>query len=336
MTAEATHWTSGFFPGCLWYMYELTSDKAWREYAEAWTENLKDQRHNTKTHDLGFMMSCSFGMGYKLTGNPEYRDILLESAESLAKRFRPEVGCIRSWGDIEDRKSFLVIIDNMMNLELLFWAAKNGGSSKLHDTAVSHASRTTEHQVRDDGSTVHIVDYDLATNTARIPDPAIVFGLSQDSCWSRGLTWALYGFTVTYRETRDERFLDAAKKIAEYFVANLPSDSVPYWDFQGPNAPHERKDVSAAAIGASALLELSTLVQDSAKKAEYFKRAEAILASVSFPPYLAQGLKGYAILQRAAFGHPDLDAEFPEGLSLIFADYYFLEALSRYRKMTDG
>ena len=336
VTAEATHWASGFFPGCLWYMYELTGVTAWRDHAQAWTANLKGQRHNTGTHDLGFMMFCSFGTGYRLTGNPEYRDIILESAESLAKRYEPELGCIRSWGAIDDDDSFLVIIDNMMNLELLFWAAKNGGSEKLHDAAVSHALKTMEHQIRDDGSTVHIIDYDVATNTARIPDPAIIYGVSQDSCWSRGLTWALYGFTVTYRETRDERFLNTAEKIAEYFLANLPSDNVPYWDFQAPNTPRERRDVSAAVIGASALMELSTLVRDPKRKEEYFKRAEAILVSVSLPPYLVEGQKTYAILQRAAFGRLDLDAEFPEGISLIFADYYFLEALSRHKKISEA
>ncbi len=333
MTAEAAHWTSGFFPGCLWYMYELTGLEAWREHAQAWTANLKDQKHNTGTHDLGFMMFCSFGTGYRLTGNPEYKNIILESAESLAERYKPEPGCIRSWGEIDDNDTFLVIIDNMMNLELLFWAAKNGGPENLYDMAVSHALRTMEHQVRDDGSTVHIIDYDVATSTPRDPDPTMIHGVGQDSCWSRGLAWALYGYTVTYRETRDERFLNTAEQIAGYFLTNLPPDNVPYWDFQAPNVPRERRDVSSAAIGASALLELSTLTQDSRRREKYFKRAEAILVSISLPPYLVESQSNYAILQHAAYGHPDADAKCPNGISLIFADYYFLEALLRHKNM---
>ena len=335
-TAGPSHWMSGFFPGCLWYMYDLTGGSAWRSHAEAWTANVEGQKRNTGTHDLGFMMMCSFGLGYRLTGNASYKPILIESAESLAQRYNPETGCIRSWGRLDDTEHFLVIIDNMMNLDLLFWAAKNGGPQRLHDIAVSHACMTVKKQIRNNGSSVHIIDYDVATGEAREPDPSIVHGVSPSSCWSRGLTWALYGFAATCRETRDRHFLDTAERIAQYFTANLPPDGVPYWDFEAPNIPNEHRDVSAAAIGASALVELSTLTDDPGRSTQYFKHAESILTSLSQPPYLVDSADSYAILRHGAHGRPDMDALNPGGLSLIFADYYFLEALSRYRAIAGG
>jgi hypothetical protein len=237
-------------------MYEGTGDTHWREWAEAWTAGLADEKNDTSTHDVGFKIFSSFGHGYRLTGNAAYREVILQAARTLATRFNPTVGCIRSW----DRNRFPVIIDNMMNLELLFWASKNGGDSAWYDMAVSHALQTMKNHVREDGSTYHLVDYD--PDTGAIINKFTVQGYDKESTWARGQAWGMYGFTMAYRETGDVRFLNTAQLIADYFIDNLPEDRVPYWDFEAPNIPHEEKDSSAAAIAASGLLELSTLVMD--------------------------------------------------------------------------
>jgi hypothetical protein len=199
-TTSASRWTSGFFPGSLWYMYEATGDTRWREWAETWTAGLEGEKNDTGTHDVGFKIFSSFGHGYRLTGNDAYRAVVLQAARSLATRFNPTVGCIKSWdwGQWKDR--FPVIIDNMMNLELLLWASKNGGESAWYDMAVSHALQTMKNHVRADGSTYHVVEYD--SSTGEVIERVTHQGYADASTWARGQSWGIYGFTMVYRRVQ--------------------------------------------------------------------------------------------------------------------------------------
>ena len=321
-------WTSGFFPGCLWYAYELSGDTMFRAPAERWTAGLEGQKFNTKTHDVGFIMYCSYGNAIRLFPGEARKEILLQSARSLSTRFNPTVGCIRSW---DNRKwPFPVIIDNMMNLELLFWAARNGGGKDLYSMAVSHAEKTMENHVREDGSTFHVVSYDSSSGAVEARETHQ--GYANGSTWSRGQAWGIYGFTMAYRETEDDRFLKTARRIADYFIAHLPGDGIPYWDFQALKIPDEKRDVSAAAIAASGLFELARYGQDEALCAAYRNAAEAILGSLCKAPYLARETPSMGILNHAVGNKP---AGSEIDVSLIYADYYFLEALKRYSQMEE-
>jgi len=320
-------WTSGFFPGSLWYLYERTGDEKWKDLAVPWTEGLEDVKNYTKNHDVGFMIYCSYGNGYRLTNNPAYRDVMLTAASSLATRFNENTGCLQSWGASE-RWTFPVIVDNMMNLELLFWAAKNGGPSSLYDIAERHALTTIRTHVREDGSTFHVVDFDPATGIVR--GKYTHQGYAKDSCWSRGHAWGIYGFTVAYRETKRPEFLATANKLAAYFIEHLPEDGVPYWDFNAPKIPDEPRDSSAAAIAASGLLELSTLVTDTVLAEKYHATALRILQSLSSPAYLDKDGSSMGLLLHGVSSLPHGRAI---DQSLIYGDYYFLEALLRLRAM---
>lgn len=325
---KSSSWTSGFFPGCLWYMYDQTGEEKWKQSAEKWTAGMEPEKDNRGTHDLGFMIFCSYGNGYRLTENPHYKEVILHTANTLATRFNPDVGCIKSW-DWMDENDYPVIIDNMMNLELLFWAAKNGGKQEWRDLAISHAEKTIENHIRPDGSTYHVVMYDR--DTGEVLEKKTHQGSADESSWARGQAWGIYGFTMTYRETGDKRFLETAQQLADYFIAHLPDDFVPYWDFKAPNIPDEERDTSAGAIAASALLELSEFSTDQKKKLFYHYTAENILHSLCREPYLATGTDSDAILHHGVGNKPggkQID------VSLIYGDYYFIEALMRYQKLS--
>lgn len=323
-TSSASGWTSGFFPGSLWSMYQSTSDPVWLTRAQSWQAGLEGQKTNTGTHDVGFIIFNSFGNGYRLTGNDAYRQVILTAAASLAQRFSPTVGCIRSWGSISDTSNFQVIIDNMMNLELLFWASKHGGKPEWYDMAVSHALKTMANNVRPDGSTYQIANYN-PTSGALISQ-STKQGYRANTTWSRGQAWAIYGFTMAYRETGDSRFLETARKAADYFIGHLPSDKVPFWDFQAPNIPNEPRDSSAAAIAASGLIELSQRETDTQRQASYLQAAKDILNTLSSSAYLAEGTANKAILLHGTKNKPS--GTYDTGL--IYGDYYFIEALLRY------
>lgn len=323
-TMKPNDWTSGFFPGALWYGYELTGDLALKKAAEKWTAGLEQQKLNTKTHDVGFIMYCSFGNGERLFPNDRYKQTLLRAAQSLFTRFNANVGCIRSWDN--PKWQFPVIIDNMMNLELLFWASKNGGGKPLYDIAVSHARTTMMNHFRDDGSTYHVVSYDTANGSVLVKETHQ--GYAPESVWARGQAWAMYGFTMAYRETRDEQFLNTAERAANWFITHLPEDYVPFWDFKAPSIPNEPRDASAAAIAASALFELSSLTKSKSLREKYVASSKEILSSLCRPPYLAEGSSSMGILNHAT-GNKPANAEID--VSLMYADYYFFEALQRYR-----
>ncbi len=324
-TKDSGTWTSGFFPGCLWYIYKWNNEQQWKNWATSWTASMEREKNDAGTHDVGFKIFCSFGKGYPLTQSETYRQVIIKAAQSLATRYNATVGCLRSWNN----RTFPVIIDNMMNLEILFWASKNGGQPEWYDMAVTHALRTMEDHVRDDGSTYQIVDYN--PSTGEIIRKETHQGYATESTWSRGQSWGVYGFAMTYRETGDNRFLVTAKKLADYVVENLPEDHVPYWDYNAPNIPSEDKDVSAAAIAASGLLELSTLVDSLELTIKYRNAAFNILTTLGSNDYLAESSNSSGILLHGVGNH---NSNSEVDVSLIYADYYFIEALLRYQNIT--
>jgi hypothetical protein len=325
-TDDPEDWRSGFFPGSLWLMYDWSGEEGWRTQAERWLGSLEGEKNDTSTHDVGFKIFTSFGNAYRLTGNEDYRQVILTAAESLDMRYDADVGAIRSWGSINDNSEFLVIIDNMMNLEILFWASKNGGDDALFSHAVEHALTTYEHHVRPDGSTYQVVEFDPSSGDVR--ERRTHQGLNDESTWARGQAWAVYGFTMTYRETGDPIFLDAARETADYFIDNLPFDHVPFWDFDVTSGGLEDKDSSAAAIVASGLMALGELEPDSLRAQNYLDAALDILASLSSPAYLAEGTGNAAVLLHGTQNRNS--ANFDTGL--IYGDYYFVEALLRYQQ----
>lgn len=313
-------WTCGFPAGSFWYMYELTGDIFWKEVALENTLKLEGVQYRTNTHDLGFMVFCSYGNAYRLTGNEEYKEVILQASESLLTRFNPTVGCIKSWdhGDWQ----FPVIIDNMMNLEMLFWASEVSGDTKFREAAISHADVTLENHFRDDWSSYHVVDYDTLTGD---PIEKVTHqGLNDESAWGRGQAWGLYGYTMTYRETSDEKYLNAAENIAGFILKNLPEDMVSYWDFNDPEIPETNRDASAAAITASALFELSQLADDGQK---YLDAANSILESLTSEKYRATGGTNGGFILKHSVGHKPKSSEVD--VAINYADYYYLEALKR-------
>ena len=321
-------WTSGFFPGSMWYLYELTGDVIWKELGSKYTEALDTVKYLTWHHDVGFMIGCSFGNGLRLSGNEAYKAVMVQAAKSLSTRFHPVAGIIQSWNVDKGWQSQRgwecpVIIDNIMNLELLFDATKYSGDSSFYRIAVTHADNTLKNHFRPDFSTYHVIDYSLADGSVRNKHTAQ--GFAHESTWARGQSWAIYGYTVCYRMTRDPKYLRQAEKTFE-FVANhpnLPEDGIPYWDYNAPGVPDEKRDVSSAAIMASALYELSTY-----SKSDYYKDwANKIMKSLSGPDYRAKaGENGNFILMHSVGSIPhNSEIDVP----LNYADYYFLEALKR-------
>ncbi len=350
-TTSMYDWTPGFFPGILWYVYEYSKDETLKAEAVKWTEKLEPLQNFTQHHDLGFMMYCSYGNAYRLANKPEYKNILINSAKALCTRFNTTTGCIKSWNVFKSWHGnasyyFPVIIDNMMNLEMLFFASKVSGDDAYRKIAVKHAETTMKNHFRPDYSAYHVVCYDSVTGKVVTRETAQ--GYADNSTWSRGQAWAIYGFTMTYRETKDPRFLELAEGLAGYFInnENLPADAIPYWDFNvnktgytpGVNAYTNKvtipyRDASAAAITASALLELSTYARGDAA-GKYKTTAVKMLHSLASDAYKAQpGTNGDFILKHSVGSIPhqnEID------VPLVYADYYFLEALLRYEKLTKG
>lgn len=343
VTTGMYDWTPGFFPGSLWYLYELTNDTTWRSEAEKWTHTLEPLKTFTGHHDLGFMMYCSYGNAERLAPKSEYKDILIQSAESLSSRFSEKTQTIKSWNY---RKAwndttewfYPVIIDNMMNLEMLFYASKISGNKRFYDIAVAHANTTLKNHFREDFSSYHVVDYD--TITGAVKDQATCQGFSDNSTWARGQAWAVYGYTMMYRETKDTTYLNAAVKITDFYLKNLPEDLVPIWDFNvdeaGYNAEgksyavefkEKLKDASAAAIVCSGLFELGQFTN----QPSYTETAIKMLHSLSSPNYRAElGKNGDFILMHSVGSiphHNEID------VPLCYADYYYLEALIRYKNL---
>ena len=330
-TSNSGWWTSGFYPGTLLYLYEETGEDSLKIEAERILIDLKREESNTSTHDLGFMMFCSFGNANRIDPKPEYQEILMNSAKSLATRYNDTVKAIRSWDSASWNKAgeddLVVIIDNMMNLELLFWATEHSGDSTYYDIAVNHANTTMENHFREDYSSYHEVIYDEATGDVK--KQITNQGFADDSNWARGQAWGLYGYVVIYRATKDDKYLEMAKNIAEVILndPNMPEDKIPFWDFDTDKIPDDLKDSSAAAVMASALLELYEYTDD----AEYFTVAEEMLESLSSPEYLADQDELGGFLLKHGVGNMPNNTEVD--VPLTYGDYYFVEALKRYQEI---
>lgn len=321
-------WCAGFWPGILWYDYEYTNDPAIRQEAEKFTASLEYLTYEPAyDHDLGFLMFCSYGNGYRLTRNEFYRQAILRSAEALSALFNPKVGTMLSWPrNVAMFGGHNTIMDNMINLEMLFWAAKNGGDKKLYDMAVSHADTTMKYHFRPDYTSYHVAVYD--TLTGEFVKGVTHQGYDDNSMWARGQAWAIYGYTVVYRETKEPRFLDFVQKVADVYLEHLPDDYVPYWDFNDPAIPYAPRDASAACVVASALLELSGYVSPE-KGQEYKKAAVCMLESLSSDKYRSGKSKPAFLLHSTGNypSHSEIDA------AIIYADYYYIEALMRLKQM---
>ncbi|WP_343533264.1 glycoside hydrolase family 88 protein, partial [Pedobacter sp.] len=289
--------------------------------------SLEKEKHYTGNHDLGFMMYCSFGNAYRLNKKSEYKKTIDTAAASLTTRYRPDAKVIQSWNSSKKWKG-PVIIDNLMNLELLLWVAQNGGDQKYKEVALNHADATLANHFRPDFSSYHVVDYDMTNG--EVVRKGTAQGASDESAWSRGQGWALYGYTMMYRFTRDKKYLGFAQNIARYILNNptLPKDKVPYWDFNAKDIPNTYRDASAAAIIASALLELGQYSSSKDKK-YYVSQAKEMLVSLSSEEYTAQEGSNGGFLLKHSTGALPLKSEID--VPLTYADYYYLEALMRYK-----
>ena len=328
VTSSSDWWCSGFFPGVLWYLYENNKgSEELFDYANLYTKRIEKEQFNTSTHDLGFMLYCSYGNGFRLNPTSESEGVLINGAHALSARYNPVVKCIRSWNKWRDY-SYPVIIDNMMNLEMLMWAYKRTGDDTFKNIAISHANTTKLHHFREDYSSFHVVAYDL--KSGKVLQRGTDQGYGDDSSWARGQAWALYGYTMMYRETGNEDYLNLAWHIADFILnhPHLPKDKIPYWDFDSPGIPDDYRDSSSAAIIASALLELSKY-SEGHRCERYYTVAEQQLRMLASDEYMAEvGTNGFFILKHGVGNIPqnsELDAP------LSYGDYYFIEALLRYR-----
>ena len=325
--SESKSWTSGFYPGSLWYTYLYTGNEEIKALAEKNTEKLYIETQVVRSHDIGFMVNCSYGNAYRITGDEKYREPFINAAHLLATRFNPTVGLTLSWNVTPKRKHwrYPVIIDNMMNLELLTKAHKLSGVDSLLNVALTHANTTMKNHFRPDYTTWHVVDYDPETGDIR--RKVTHQGYADDSAWSRGQAWAVYGYTMMYREVSEPAYLAQAENIAKMLLERLPEDGIPYWDFDSPDAPDSQRDASAGAIMASAFIELSGYTADKQLSKALMKMAEKQIRTLASDEYLAQpDRNGYFLLKHSVGSYPsDTEVNVP----LTYADYYFLEALLR-------
>lgn len=314
-------WTSGFFPGSLWYVYELTGDESVKEQAARFTEKLNPVREYTGTHDLGFMINCSYGNALRLSPADTIPAVMIQTADNLCSRFDENIGCIRSWDF--GAWNFPVIIDNMMNLDLLFNASRLSGNPYYREIALKHADKTMPNHFREDHTSWHVVSYN---NDGTVESKQTFQGKNDDSAWSRGQAWGLYGYTAVYRETSDRKYLDFAQAIADMFIERTTTeDGIPYWDFDAPAGEDTPRDASAAAVAACGMLELSTMTENGEK---YFNQAEKILKSLSSDAYLAAPGENQGFVLMHSTGSLAHGSEID--VPLNYADYYYLEGLQRY------
>jgi unsaturated chondroitin disaccharide hydrolase len=346
---DINNWTGGFWPGNLWYMYEYTKNDFWKENAIKWTKSLEQNQYNTSHHDLGFMMFNSYGNAYRITKDSTLIPVLIQSANSLISRYSPAVGCIKSWNTKTSYNGkhiwkYPVIIDNMMNLELLFFASEQTKDPKYREIAIKHAETTMKNGIRPDFSSYHMINYD--EKTGEVKDRKTVQGYSDNSQWARGQAWGVYGFTQVYYFTKDNKFLATAQKMADFYLDNpkLPADKIPFWDFNVGEKGYEPewnyipnkhqptpRDASAGAIMSSALFMLSDYTTKPALKLKYRNAAELMLKSLSSSDYLAKPRTNNYFLLKHSVGYMEAHSEVD--VPLIYADYYFLEALLRYNNL---
>ena len=328
---EKYDWTEGFWPGTCWMMYDFTKNEKWKNGAIASQRIYLAHKDLTNDHDLGFIFNNSYGLAYKITGDNQYKQVLIDAANSLCTRFNPKVGCIQSWDVTDNWQSlrgwkFPVIIDNMMNLEILFEVSKITGDNKYREIAIAHANTTLKNHFRPDASSYHVVDYD--PETGAVIKKITAQGYANESAWARGQAWALYGYTMCYRYTNEKKYLDFAQRIAALILnhPNYPADGVPYWDFNAPNIPDAKRDASSGAILASALLELCKYTDN-----KYLGNAQLILKSLASDKYSAKSGENANFILKHSVGSLPNNNEV--NVPLNYADYYFLEALMRLKEM---
>ncbi len=326
-------WTSGFWPGILWLLYEYTTDEKWLNAATSYSALLSPlSQRAAHDHDLGFQIFNSIGHGFRLTQKETYKKILLQTAERLFELYSPVVGTILSWPNMVEKMNWPhnTIIDNMINLELLFWSSRQSNDNKFYEAAIKHADTTMDNHFRDDYTSYHVVVYDKHSGDKQ--KGVTHQGYADESLWARGQSWAIYGYTMVFRETSEIRFLDLAEKVTDVYLERLPKDRVPYWDFSVPNIIKEPRDASAAAVTASALLELSTYLHNNEKALYYRSQAEEMIQRLSSKDYQSRSQNSSFLLHST--GH------YPNGTeidySIIYADYYYLEALLRLSKLQAG
>lgn len=323
-------WCSGFWSGALWYLYEGTKNPEFKVQAKRFDKQLKPlSQEKAFDHDLGFQIFCSYGNGYRLTADASYKEVILATADTLATLYNPKVGTILSWPrEVKKFGAHNTIIDNMINLELLFWAAKNGKHKELYNIAEKHALTTMKNHFRDDYTSYHVVLYDSLTG--KKIKGITHQGYADHTMWARGQSWAIYGFTMCYRFTKNPQFLDFAQKVTDVYLRNLPDNSlIPYWDFNTPEIPNTTRDASAAAVTASALFELATYVKSPTKKALYLSKAKKMVESLSSPEYQSRKVNNAFLLHST--GNRPINGEVDA--SIIYGDYYYLEALLKYKKL---
>lgn len=318
-------WTSGFFPGNLWHLYQLTQNTEYKEKAKAWTVFMEKEKFNGGTHDMGFKVYSSFGEGLKVEPNSHYEQVIVKAANTLSTRFNENVGSLRSWDFNKDIWEFPVIIDNMMNLELLFEATKISGDSSYHKIAVSHANTTLQNHFRDDGSSYHVVVYDTITGKSK--DKVTHQGFNASSAWARGQAWGIYGYTMCYRYTKDVKYLERAKASASFYLNHplLREDGIPYWDFNDPSIPDAVRDVSAATVIASAFYELTNYDNDP----KYVAYADKVLKNLQTEEYILEASVDAPFILKHSTGNWPKNDEIDE--PIVYGDYYFLEALLRQK-----
>lgn len=328
VTSDTQWWTSGFYPGTLWLIYEHTRDPQILAEAQRRLAILEKEKTFTGHHDIGFMINNSFGNAYRITGKPEYKAVVDTAAQTALTRYQPSIKAIQSWNKSRDFDT-PVIIDNMMNLEMLLWAADHGGDARLREVAIAHADTTLRNHFRADFSSFHVLDYDLTTGEVR--SKKTWQGAADSSSWARGQGWALYGYTMMYRFTRDPRYLAQARGVAGFILDHprLPADRIPYWDFDAPGIPNALRDASAGALVASALLELGQYTQG-AERRKYVGNAEQMLRSLASPAYRAKAGENGGFLLMHGVG--SLPHQSEVDVPLTYADYYFIEALLRYKQ----
>lgn len=320
-------WTSGFYAGNLWMLYELTNNPKYKESAKKWTAYIEKEKFNDKTHDMGFKVFCSFGQGLKHENNQDYKDIIVKSSQTLLSRYNYTVGSIRSWDFNKKRWDFPVIIDNMMNLEMLFEATKISKDSTFHKIAVKHANTTLKNHFREDNSSYHVVDYNPLTGEIRMK--VTHQGFNDESVWARGQGWAIYGYTMMYRYTKDKKYLDQAEATANFYLnnKNLSKDGIPYWDFKDTAIPNAPRDVSAATVISSALVELYQYT----KNENYLNYGKKVVNTLKSEEYILEStIKAPFILKHSTGNWPKND-EIDE--PIVYGDYYFLETLLRLENL---
>lgn len=320
-------WTSGFFAGNLWQIYKLTGDIRYKEKAALWNAFIEKEKFNNRTHDMGFKVYCSYGKGLAVENNTKYKNIIVKSAQTLITRFNTKIGAIRSWDHNKESWDFPVIIDNMLNLELLFEASKISGDKSFENIAIQHANTTLKNHFRNDNSCFHVVDYD--TITGAVKNKVTHQGFNNESSWARGQSWAVYGFTMAYRYTKNKAYLKQAEATAKYYInyKTLPKDGIPYWDFNDTSIPNAPRDASSAAVMASALVELYSFTKNDA----YLNYANKVINTLSSDKYLLNDtVKGPFILDHSTGNWPKKD-EIDQ--PIVYADYYYLEAIIRKQSL---